>query len=137
MLGHSAWTRILVISWFILMLVYFNVLPSIEGSLFRVIENFSVTKMEDTKNGILIYGNFDKVRNCEFNRLRAFLTNKNGFTEELETSLQERGTVREIGNHDVGPWFIQVDAVDFNNVTLTMTYTCHPFWQTSTRLLPK
>lgn len=134
---HETWTKLLVVMWLILILVYFDLLPSAEGSLFKVIDNFSISKIQTLDNGILVYGNFDKIRNCEFNELRAFLTNKNGFTEELETSLQDAGTVREVGNHDFGPWFVQSSIGDFKNVTLTATHTCHPFWQTTTRLLPR
>ena len=70
--------------------MYFGIPSKIEGSLWGVIDNFQIDKIEEVKGGIEIYGNFFKRRNCEFDDLHAFVTNENGFYSEIEIIQYDR-----------------------------------------------
>lgn len=110
-------------------------LPAIEGELFPVVSDATITHVEAQSNGtVLIHGEFEKFRNCAFLGLSWYLgTPQTGSIIPVEFS---KAIDRDEGPALFGPWRLLMRQDQLGQSTAIVTHRCHPFWATETHFYP-
>lgn len=102
---------------------------TIERAMLPVVTNFSITQIEHKKDRLLIQGNFNKVRDCQFVEVVAYSGNK-----LLDVTYQDYPIARSRseGTQEFGPWKITPNTY---TLRLEAHHRCHLLWNSSTTLL--
>jgi hypothetical protein len=120
--------------------LHFQIPGKIEGHFSPVIENFVVSHTEPSDKefgSIVIFGTFDKIRNCSFENIEARLTKTNDQGKTIKTKInvvfEERDKVRFIGqDNGYGPWRLKVTPSEVQDLEFIAEHSCHPLWKTVT-----
>ena len=98
----------------------------IEGKLFPVTSEFTITKIEKNPDDYLFTqfsGYFKKLRNCEFYDAKLII--KDGDLEvESRINFLETAKVRKPGNHEYGPWQSRVGIDDLSDADIIVQHNC-------------
>tara|TARA_R110000782_G_scaffold27266_1_gene69224 strand:+ start:329 stop:757 length:429 start_codon:yes stop_codon:yes gene_type:complete len=106
------------------------VAQAIEHAYYPVISGFKVVKAENIVGGVLIWGTFDKDRDCKF--LEATVTSGTARLDlEFKDVSNYKPHTRSVGPQVFGPWLISPVVTP---VKLTVQHECHSFWRTSTEM---
>lgn len=127
----SFYTWILLICWAFLISLTVEIPNRLEGLLFPVAENFEISNSVPYDNGIRFFGTFDKIRNCDFETITAYNSNRTSSTRIL-VRFDDPSTIRPPGSENYGPWYTPTENLE--NLELYVYHRCHPFWLTKTRL---
>lgn len=119
------------------LVLVFTLGPIFEGQHYPVTTNIQATfiKTEGDKMLFRVYGN--KVRDCVLLDARALVDLKEGDNNPPIKGIiwpQEDGTGpvrRALGFQDLGTWSIVPIG---ESATISVTYTCHPLWETRVHL---
>lgn len=104
---------------------------SIEHHFAPVVANALVTQSEIDADGVLIWGTFDKLRDCKFVEAVA---NVGAISLDLEfqDARKNRAVTRPTGMQTFGPWRLSPGLYP---IKITVRHACHSFWNTSTVLI--
>ena len=110
---------------------------AIESWLFPVVGRFEIVKAEENGDDVLVYLNFEKLRDCTFQRLNWY-RNRRDTLELLEHQYRNEPSgnpsSRPQGFHSTGPWHIKdVTLHEFKyHVKGVVNHRCHVFYDTVT-----
>lgn len=103
----------------------------VEQEYFPVITNAQITKVQIDGDGILVWGSFDKVRDCKF--VEAAVASGPARLElEFKDVAKYRVATRPIGAQVFGPWRISPAIYPLRIYT---RHQCHPLWLTTTAVI--
>ena len=133
-LTNSLLASVLVLGFYVYVQTFAG---TIEGRYSPVVVGVSINRVEpvgDTKSRI--WGEFQKVRNCEFVGLEFYLgTPANSARVDLD--IEEASKQRGEGFEDFGPWLVQLDPEQLSGRAFAIVrHKCHPFWITETGFYP-
>lgn len=104
-----------------------------EGRFFPVVANFEIVSSETTNDGVFMYVNFDKVRDCDFIGINWY----EGPDRLLLRFLEDEGQAplsRPVGLQVAGPWLLGASTLE--GTRATVLHKCHVLWSTETRMYP-
>lgn len=134
---------LLAITVAVLLVTFFVTLPMAETRWFPVVETLQVDKVEPASEGrSIIYGSFDKIRQCDYGGIAWFERKANGDLERVSVELLRRpgdtsSPNRPLGQQTAGPWVIGIPADRVIGASVVeLTHRCHPFWTTVTHFFP-
>lgn len=127
------WTIILLSSWMALILMSLNPLGKIEGYFSPVVHNFEIEKVVKVHNGLELYGNFDKSRNCSFVGVEAYLKS-NDQRSAVDVEFRDNEVIRTRGKQDFGPWFVRLQPEQLKNFKLMSVHSCHLIFNTVSKM---
>lgn len=136
-LAAAFWALIVVSLWNIVL----TVMPSVEGRHLPVVSDFTINEIKP-QNEVYSYfwGDFEKLRECEFKRLEWFLVVSDNRVA-LDFEFAEASKVRPEGEHGFGPWRIQATPEQLEGRVVGYAYhRCHDrltfgfqwLWETET-----
>jgi hypothetical protein len=96
-----------------------------------VVTNTRITDSMPVADGMLIWGTFDKVRDCRFIEAVAQSGAASLDLEYLDAS-QKRSLSRPTGPQEFGPWRLTPGLYP---VTITVRHACHSLWVSSTTMI--
>ena len=104
---------------------------AVEYSFHPVVANARVTRTQPDGDGTLIWGTFDKVRDCHFVEATA---SSGAILLDLEflDTRKNRAATRPTGPQLFGPWRISPST---SPVRITTRHECQPLWYTTSTLL--
>lgn len=104
-----------------------------EGSMFPVVADVELLKVEKTPYGTIIEGTARKERPCDFLKVEWFLNTKDGISPARMRSLE--GTkVRPTGDFKFGPWVVALTPDELlTSSSSQVRHRCHWFFPTITR----
>lgn len=115
--------------------------PRWEGKWLPVVKKFRVDEVTFDPYDIRISGTMNKVRDCRFLWVRAYITYAESPTwvERLDLNLLDEPTrmprSRPVGQQAWGPWLIKNPSVNSpGSITVESIHSCHWAWQTVTIL---
>ena len=103
----------------------------IEHRMFPVVSDFEITRSERTPNGVLIWGTFEKERDCQFVEAVVLAGAISLDLEYLDRS-KNKAVSRALGPQTFGPWRISPDLYPLRIVA---RHSCHPLWLNTTTLI--
>lgn len=127
------WTVTLLSAWSILIMAGQDITGTIDGTLFPVVKNFEISAIELVPNGIEILGEFDKVRNCEYLHLDAYIADGT-VTSKIAIDFRDQETVRLPGDHTFGPWFLKINPDQLQTVDIYAHHNCYAGIETITHI---
>lgn len=103
----------------------------LEHRFFPVLTDFVVTRSMADDGSLLVYGTFNKVRDCKFVEATAQV---GAVRLDLEFLDKRAGQVanRQLGPQTFGPWKITPGLYP---ITLVARHACHALWQNTTVML--
>lgn len=128
-----------LVAFFLIQLVTIVIGPRLEGRLFPVVDQVTITDVEESGCGdcVSISGHFEKLRECTFLDLLVVYQVPNGGRVGVPVRFTNGTIVRGEGIHDFGPWEIDLSVRQFeDNTVVEAFHQCHPFWVTVTRFHP-
>jgi len=103
----------------------------LEYKFLPVVTEVRITRSETDGSGTLIWGTFDKQRNCRFVEASvnagALLLDLEFLDERLH-----RAVTRPVGPQVFGPWRISPNVFPLR---ITVRHECHPLWFSTTTLI--
>lgn len=96
-----------------------------------VVTNTIITQSIPTDDGLLIWGTFDKDRDCRFVEAVAQVGAVSLDLEYLDAS-KKRAATRPTGPQTFGPWRLTPGLYP---IKITVRHACHSLWTTTTTLL--
>lgn len=111
----------------------FTVGGEVEGKLFPVAGETTFGLVEPV--GAIhsrIYGDSEKLRDCEFVRLEFRTSGGTVAPVSFEEGTVDRGA----GGFGFGPWLVQMTPEQLSNATVTAYHRCHRLWLTQSRWYP-
>ena len=103
----------------------------IERRFFPVVTDFVVTRSTVDGGGLLIYGTFEKARDCKFVEATAQVGAIRLDLEFLDRRAAQAAN-RQLGPQTFGPWRITPGIYP---ITLVARHACHSFWNNTTTML--
>ncbi len=127
----------------VILVTAFVSFPAIETRYFPVVEKLDIVKVDQaSENRSIVYGQFNKVRQCEYIGISWFKRNSNGVLERVAVELMRRpgdssSPNRPLGMQNAGPWVIDIPQDELRGTSVVeLAHRCHPFWTTITRFYP-
>ena len=102
-----------------------------ERRLFPVVTDFQVTRSIVDDGSLLIYGTFEKVRDCKFVEASAQV-GAIRLDREFQDKRAGQAANRATGPQTFGPWRITPGIYP---ITLVARHACHTFWDNTTVML--
>lgn len=96
-----------------------------------VIANAVITQADMDGDGLLIWGTFDKARDCQFVEATASSGAVRLDLEFLDKG-KHRALTRPTGPQSFGPWRLSPALYPLH---ITVRHACHSFWHTTTTLI--
>jgi hypothetical protein len=96
-----------------------------------VVSDAVITQSKLLDDGLLIWGTFDKSRDCRFVEAVAQVGAVSLDLEYLDAS-KNKATSRPTGPQTFGPWRLSPGLYP---VTITVRHACHSLWTTTTTLI--
>lgn len=127
----------------VLLVTFFVTLPGVETRYWPVVQKLEILSVADAGDGrSLVFGQFNKVRQCEYVGIAWFRRNSNGVLERVSIETRrlptdEASPNRPLGEQKAGPWIIAIPHDELIGVSVAeLTHRCHPFWTTVTHFYP-
>ncbi len=127
----------------ILLVTFFVSFPALETKYWPVVETLHIERVEAaTENRSVIYGTFNKVRQCEYIGITWFARNVNGVLDRVPVEiLRKPGDTsspnRPLGVQTAGPWVVAIPPQELLGTSVVeLTHRCHPFWTTVMHFYP-
>lgn len=98
----------------------------IEGKLFPVISDFTITQMEKNPDDYLftvLSGHFIKLRNCKFSGANLIIK-EDDLESVTEITFRDVARVRKPGKQEYGPWETRVGIDSLANADITVEHNC-------------
>lgn len=130
----SKWAYTLLFCWTIIFANGYNFLGGLEGYMNPVVENFLFTTVLPQQDSILLYGTFDKVRDCTFISMYGTIS-KDKHVSHIQVIFEEKSKVRTPGAQEFGPWRVKIDQEYFKDMQLFAIHDCHSGYLTRTKVL--
>lgn len=124
--------------------IMFMLGPWMETRFFPVVKTLHILRTEATDGGAssLVWGYFEKVRDCEYVGIAWFRGSRLGNFDRVSfVPVREIGDhsspTRPLGTQQGGPWKIGLPIEDLEtNSFVEIFHSCHPFWVTRTQWYP-
>lgn len=127
----------------VILTTFFVTLPALETRYWPVVKKLEILSVERaTEDRSIVYGQFNKVRQCSYIGIAWFQRNVNGVLERVPVETRRRpgdnsSPDRPIGVQAAGPWIVDIPINDLRGTSVVeLTHRCHPFWTTVTHFYP-
>lgn len=127
----------------VLLVTLFVSMPAVETRFFPVVQHLEIDNVAPaSENRSVIYGHFNKVRQCDYIGISWFRRTSDGALERVPVELMRRAgdtssPTRPTGRQVAGPWVIGIPPEEVRFVSIVeLTHRCHPFWTTVTQFYP-
>lgn len=109
----------------------------IEGRFFPVVKNATISRVVD--DGVIsrFYGDFEKARDCTFDRLELYWHDGNGNEVRVPVAFKDGPIIRRKGLQPFGPWEVALPRSELiGNSEIKVFHVCHSLWKTETHFYP-
>lgn len=130
----SKYAAFLLLCWTIVFANGHNFIGGVEGYFKPVVENFLFTTVVPQQDSILLYGTFDKVRDCTFIGMYGTIS-KDKHKSHIQVVFEEPAKVRTLGAQEFGPWRVSISQEYFKGMQLYAIHDCHSGYLTRTKVL--
>lgn len=115
--------------------------PVIEGKYFPVTVNTKIESVERADDGnSLVKLTFMNNRDCKYDQLTWFKTDKDGKTESVYVNFLDDAGVgsRGVGDHKTQTWYVRIPSDMLRDFSLVkVRHSCHFLWDTVTKIYPQ
>lgn len=119
-------------------LFFANLASILDGKLFPVVTQFTITNRQDMGDNVLLSGYLTKARSCKFIAVDATSLTQDGETHDVPLKFldnaEDDSANRPIGTQPWGYWQIIVPK-GINIVTFVAHHECTLMWTTKTKLI--
>lgn len=112
----------------ILLFVGLTVAPAVEGKLFPVVRDMTITKLD----GDYYHVEGNKVRPCKYLGMEGLMRTPTAIKKAEFTFFDSPNAERPVGRQSFGVWKIEPEG---ELVALFVRHQCHSFWTTTTNQL--
>lgn len=124
----------IIITIWVFIVVFTNLFGSIEGKFYPVVTDFTYYPISNGGHLNYVFGSFEKLRNCDFEKLRWYIEDSDGRRVRIAVTF-DSVNVRHSGRHHFGPWASIASLNQLMNQSVIYSdHSCHPLWYTTTRL---
>lgn len=131
---YSFW----IILWAMIAAVFGPLLQRNEAAFLPVVEEFRITDAEQEEDAVILSGDMEKRRDCEFVSLTFYAGDPNEpqlARERLHVEFldqpEDADATRLEGRQSWGPWRLYRPRTEIGPmVFMRVTHSCHPFWPT-------
>lgn len=131
----SQYALFLIFAWLTIIFTS-DAIGKIEGFLFPVVSKleYEVMNQDESESHAALKGQFEKYRNCSFNRIKWMLKDEEDLSVEVEVSFDKQVVIRKQGKQIFYNWKVYNYGVSLKNSDIYVYHNCHPLWVTITKM---
>lgn len=137
-------TVLMTITAMVILITFFGTFPALETRYWPVVEKLEIQQVQGVpiEGKSIVYGTFNKVRQCEPLGLQWFRRDSNGVLQRVRAELNKlpgdsSTPVRPLGRQSTGPWVIDIPPEELRTASVVeLAHRCHPFWVSITQFYP-